>query len=338
MYARCPMPAFLAPASTVSAGQAGPGPRPSFSVVIPAYQAAATIGEAIDSLRTQTLGPAQIIVCDDGSTDDLDAALEAHRDVIELLRQDHQGVAAARNALLHAASGDFIVPLDADDVYASGRLQRLAELAISRPDLDILATDAHFVVDGVVVGRFNAQTPFAVERQGEAILDRCFLICPAMRRASLIAVGGYDQELHSAEDWDCCIRLIHAGAAAGLVDEPLLEYRLGSASLTSHRAGTLMDRVRIFEKAVADPSLSGPERRAARSALSRHGGRALQQIAREAVLEANPKARRHLFAVVRSPDIAPRARVGALVAMLSPSRTRRIVEATLSDSTGRPLG
>lgn len=329
------MSSFLVPAGPAHPGQAT---RPSFSVVIPAYQAAATIGEAIDSLRAQTLAPAQIVVCDDGSTDDLDAALAVHRDVVELLRQDHRGVAAARNALLRAASGDFVVPLDADDVYAPTRLERLAELAMARPDLDILATDAHFVVDGRITGRFNAQTPFAVERQGEAILDRCFLICPAMRRESLIAVGGYDEVLHSAEDWDCCIRLIHAGAAAGLVDEPLLEYRLGSASLTSQRAGTLMDRVRIFEKAVADPSLSETERRAAGSALSRHRGRALQRIAREAVLEADPRARRRLLAVARSPGVSLRARAGALAATLSPSRARGIVEATLSDSTGRPLG
>jgi GT2 family glycosyltransferase len=329
------MVTFLAPAAPAGLELTG---LPTFSVVIPAYQAATTIGTAIASLRAQTFPPAEIIVCDDGSTDDLDRALDDHRSVVKLLRQDHRGVSVARNALLGAASADFVVPLDSDDVYAPTRLERLAELATARPDLDILATDANFVVDGRVFGRFNAKTPFAVEGQMEAILDRCFLICPAMRRERLVTIGGYDERLRSAEDWDCCIRLIQAGAAAGLVDEPLLEYRLRSASLTSSRADTLLERVYVFEKAVAAAGLSEQARQAAGEALSRHRGRALQYMAREAVTEGDPEARRRLLAVARSRDVTPRARVGAIVAMLAPARARRVVEATLSDSTGRPPG
>jgi hypothetical protein len=328
------MASFLAPAPPADLRQ---GPRPTFSVVIPAYQAAATIGDAIASARSQTFPPDEIVVCDDGSTDDLDAALAPHRDAIKLLRQENRGTVAARNALLRAAGGDFVVPLDADDAYAPTRIERLAELAGARPDLDILATDAHFVVAGRIVGRFTGGTPFAVERQKEAILDRCFLICPAMRRERLLAVGGYDEQLRTAEDWDCCIRLIHAGAAAGLVDEPLLEYRLRPESLTSRRADTLMDRVRVLEKAAARPDLSDGERRAVGATLARHRARALQQVAREAVLGADPGARARLLAVARSPDVGVRARAGALVAACAPNRARRIVDATLSESTGRPL-
>ena len=327
------MPRFLAP---TPAAAVEPGPAPSFSVVIAAYQAAATIGEAIASLRGQTVPPAEILVCDDGSTDGIERALEPHREVIEVMRQENQGPTAARNRLLRVATGDFVVPLDADDVYAPTRLQRLGELGAARPDLDLLATDAHFVVDGRVTGCFNRSTSFAVERQGEAILDRCFLICPAMRRESLLAIGGYDERLRTAEDWDCCIRLIQAGASAGLVDEPLLEYRLRPESLTARRGDTLMDRVRILEKATARPGLSEDERRAVRAALARHRGRALQQVAREAVLERDPEARVRLLAVARSRDVGARARAGALLAALAPARAERIVDATLSDSTGRP--
>jgi Glycosyl transferase family 2 len=328
------MASILAPAPVTEVRR---GPRPTFSVVIPAYQAAATIGDAIASVRAQTVAPLEIIVCDDGSTDDLDGALAPHREVVTLLRQENRGVVAARNALLRAATGEFVAPLDADDVYAPARLERLAELGAARPDLDILATDAHFVVDGLVVGRFSRVTPFAVERQAEAIIDRCFLIIPAMRRERLLAVGGYDEQLRTAEDWDCCIRLILAGSTAGLVDEPLLEYRLRRESLTSRRADTLMDRVRVLDKVAARPGLSPPERRVVRAALSRHRSRALQQVAREAVAEASPAARAHLLAVVRSRDVRLRARAAAAVAAVAPLLAERLLAATFAESTGRPV-
>jgi Glycosyl transferase family 2 len=324
---------ILAPAPVA---EVRPGTRPTFSVVIPAYQAAATIGDAVASVRAQTLAPVQIIVCDDGSTDDLDAALAPHGEAITLLRQENRGVVAARNALLAAATGEFVAPLDADDVYAPTRLERLAELGAARPDLDILATDAYFVDDGRIVGRFNRQTPFAVERQAEAILDRCFLIVPAMRRERLVALGGYDEHLRTAEDWDCCIRLIHAGSAAGLVDEPLVEYRLRSGSLTSHRAETLLDRVHVLEKVATRPELSPLERRATRASLRRHRSRALQHTAREAVDAGAADALRHLIAVVRSRDVPLRARAAAAVAAIVPAAAGRVLAATFDESTGRP--
>jgi hypothetical protein len=309
---------------------------PSFAVVIPAYEAAATIGAAIDSLRAQTQPPAEIVVCDDGSRDDLEGALAPYGDAVQLLRQGHRGVAAARNALLRAASADFVVPLDADDVYAPTRLQRLGELAVARPELDILSTDAVFVSDGKPAGRFNGKTPFAAEGQAEAILDRCFVICPAMRRERLLEIGGYDENLRTAEDWDVCIRLILTGSAAGLVDEPLLEYRLGSESLTSSRVETLRERAYMLGKAAAMPGISPELRAKAEAAAVRQQGRALEEAARDAVATGAPDARRRLLAVAGSSASPPRARLGALAGAISPRTLRRLVEATVAGSTGRP--
>ncbi|HEX6782272.1 MAG TPA: glycosyltransferase family A protein [Solirubrobacterales bacterium] len=309
---------------------------PSFSVLIPAYEAAATIGEALDSLRAQTLPPAEVLVCDDGSRDDLAAALAPYEGFVRVLRGPHRGVAAARNVLLRAAGAEFVVPLDADDVYAPTRLQRLAELAAARPELDILGTDALFVSEGRPAGRFNALTPFAYERQAEAILDRCFVICPAMRRARLLEIGGYDESLWTAEDWDVCLRLIFSGSRAGLVDEPLLEYRLGGESLTARRSENLRARVRMLEKAAAAPAADPALREAARRAVSHHRGRALEQAALEAVEEGSAEARGRLLAVARSRDVAPRARLGAALSSIAPARLSRLAGAALSGSTGRP--
>jgi glycosyltransferase involved in cell wall biosynthesis len=309
---------------------------PSFAVVIPAYEAAATIAAAIESLRAQTVPPAEIIVCDDGSNDDLEAALAPYRDLITSIKGEHRGVAAARNELLRAATADFVVPLDADDIYAPTRLQRLGELAVERPELDLLSTDAVFVSDGVPSGRFNEKTPFAAEDQAEAILDRCFVICPAMRRRRLLEIGGYDEQLRTAEDWDVCIRLILSGSIAGLVDEPLLEYRLGRRSLTSSRVKTLQERVYMLEKVLTTPDIAPSLHQAAVRAVSHHRARALEQAAREAVAEGRADARRQLLDVARSGDVAWRGRAGAAFGSLAPLRARRLIEATLSGSTARP--
>ena len=311
-----------------------PGPTPTFSVLIPAYEAAGTIGEAIDSLLRQTVAPVEIIVCDDGSADDLTGALARFGDRVALIAGEHRGVAAARNRLLDAATGQFVVPLDADDVYAPTRLERLGDLARARPDLDLLSTDATFVRQGHPTGRFNEGTQFAVENQAEAFLDRCYVICPAMRRDRLLAIGGYDDSLRTAEDWDVCLRLVLDGATAGLVDEPLMEYRLGTGSVTADRGETLRDRLRMLEKVAASPGLDPAFRDAAEQALARHRARALAQAAREAVAAEDPDARARLLAVARCRGAAPRVRAGALLASLSPRRLRRVVAATVPGSVG----
>jgi glycosyltransferase involved in cell wall biosynthesis len=251
-------------------------PRPSFSVLVPLYNRAATVAEAVASALEQTEPPAEVIVCDDGSTDHPERALSAFDDRILLLRQPNRGAPAAQNAALAAASGDFVAVLDSDDVWEPARLERLAELAVARPDLDILGTDVWFERGGKRTGRFVEANPFPTQGQDLAVLTSCFLSNPAMRRRRVEALGGFDQRLPIAYDWDILIRLVLDGARAGLVDEPLARYRLGDGGLTGKRARSLRHRVLCLEKAWREQDLNRAQRAILRRSLAHHRLRAAE--------------------------------------------------------------
>src|SRR5437764_13080186 len=93
-----------------------PGAVPSFSVAIAAYQVADTIGAALESALAQTVPPHEVVVCDDGSTDDLEGARAPYRDRIVLVRQENGGEASAKDAAARPAPGGLVAILGADDV------------------------------------------------------------------------------------------------------------------------------------------------------------------------------------------------------------------------------
>lgn len=302
-----------------------PGPAPTFSIVIAAYQAAETIAGAVESAVFQTVRAHEVIVVDDGSTDATQKVLHPYLDRIVSIRQDNRGAAAAENIAIGRATGEFVAILDADDVYEPNRIEALTELATQRPDLDILMTDAYFEAGGKIVGRFCDATPFAIANQSVEIFERCFVAWPAVRREALIAVGGLNESLSVAYDWECWIRLLHAGSAAGIVTEPLIRYRTGEPSLTSNRVGDLRDRVRVLELA-SDLDLSHDERRALERFLPRRRRRALLAEAEQALREHHPDARRRAVDVALASGMPPTIRAKALLAAVAPrAAARRLV-------------
>jgi len=315
---------YLAPPAPPGLARAA---APTFSVLVAAYQAATTIGDAVRSGLEQTLPPHEVIVCDDGSTDDLVGALAPYRDRIVLLRKENGGAASARNCALRAATGEFVVQLDSDDVFLPERLEALAELATARPDLDILSTDAFFELDGRIVGRFyDGQAPFPIEEQRTAIFERCFVGWPAVRRSRLLAIGGFDESLVTGDDWDAWMRLILDGARAGIVTEPLLRYRVTPGSVSSDRARVLRERVAILDKAARDAGLDERERQALVRAREAVNVRAQSAEAYEALLAGRPDARRRALAVASCRGVGVAARAKALVAALAPGMARRVLE------------
>jgi glycosyltransferase involved in cell wall biosynthesis len=297
---------------------------PSFSIVIPAYQAAATIGEALQSAVGQVHPAHEIIVVDDGSTDELEAALAPFMESITLIRQENGGSASARNAGAAAATGDFLAILDADDAYHPRRLEALAALARERPDLDLVTTDARFMAGDQPVGTFHAHNRFATTGQRAAILESCFVGgWPAVRLAKLRAIGEFDQDLVVGHDWDAWLRMILAGSVAGMVDQPFYDYRLSSGGLTSRRTTSLWDRVRLLEKAGRNPALRPEERPVLDRSLRNHRSRAVLAEVHDALYGARPRP--GLARLIGLRGIALRARLAAALSLIAPPLARRLV-------------
>src|ERR1044072_212389 len=119
--------------------------RASVSVVIPTYNSGPYLLEAIDSLLAQTLLPSEIIVVDDGSSDDTPARLKDYRGRIRYIYQENMGVSAARNRGIEAANGDFIAFLDADDIWHPRKLEFQMETFARIPALGLVGTKFFYI-------------------------------------------------------------------------------------------------------------------------------------------------------------------------------------------------
>jgi GT2 family glycosyltransferase len=316
---------FLAPIDS----SVVPAAPPTFSVVIAAYQAATTIGDAIESALRQTSPPLEIVICDDGSTDDLDSALARYRDEIVLVRNEsNRGEASAKNAAVRAASGQFVALLDADDVYFPDRLEALGELAAARPDLDILTSDAYLELDGTRLRRcYTEAWTFEVGDQRRAILERNFILgLAAVRRSRVLSVGGFDEEIRWTTDWDLWARLILDGSRAGAVAEPLALYRLGAASLSADRRRLIAGRLQTLQKAARHPTLNGAERQTVAAAIAREQRELALIELKHALVRGAHRRRRHAFRLLCTRGLPVRTRLKAGAALVAPGVVGRLLE------------
>jgi len=302
-------------------------PPPTFSVLIAAYQVADCIADALTSVLEQTEAAHEIVVCDDGSTDGLEEALAPFRNRIVLLRQENRGEASAKNAAARAASGEFVVILDADDAYLPGRLAALRRLAADRPDLDILTTDAYLEAGGRAVRRvYGPAWPFAVDDQRRAILERNFIFGhAAVRRRLLLAAGGFDESIRRTTDWECWIRLLLDGAGAGAVLEPLARYRVRETSLSADRAQMLEGSLQTMRKALAHPHLDAEGRATALRTIDRLERELAVVRLREALRTGTAEARRRAAAIAFDRSSALSTRVKAGFAALAPRIAGRLL-------------
>lgn len=303
-----------------------PSPAPpTFSVVVAAFQAEATLPAALDSVLGQTRPAAEIIVCDDGSTDGTARVLASYGDRVHVIRQPNGGEAAAKNAAAASATCDYVVVLDADDVFLPRRLEALAWLAMRRPDLDVLTTDAVVEAGGREIRRaYHAGWTFPVENQRASILSRNFVLgLAAVRRDRWIAVGGFDEQLSRATDWDFWLRLIMSGSRAGLVDHPLARYRLSRGTLSADRIRLVEGRIAVLSRALERTDLTPAERATATGALGRQRRELAARRAEATLADGGWAARVQHARLLTTRGVTLRRRLGAALAIASPGLAAR---------------
>jgi len=225
------------PPGAIGGGLEGGGGRagqdPLVSIVIPCYNHGRFLAEAIESALGQTYPRVEVVVVDDGSTDDT-AAVAARYPAVRYVRQANAGLAAARNAGLAASAGDLLVFLDADDRLLPRAVERGLECFRERPDCAfVYGTYSWVRADGTFYDEGWAATRVFEDHYAE-MLRRNFVTMHAAvmyRREPLEAVGGFDTALAACEDYDLYLRLTRAYPAY-CHSQPVAEYRMHDANMS----------------------------------------------------------------------------------------------------------
>ncbi len=235
---------------------------PTVSVIVPAFNAAAYIAEALTSVFAQTFADYEVIVVNDGSTDATEQAIEPFQSRIVYLSQANRGLAGARNAGIDAARGRYIALLDADDVWMPEYLKTLVGMLESDPKLDIVFPNAVLFGSPDWEGKlFQAYYPATPPiTLGRLLRRECFVFVSAVFRRELVEkVGGFDEALTSAEDLDLWLRAAEHGMRFGSTSEPLVRYRKRRESLSRDESSMLRSLIVVYDKACARFPASAPE-------------------------------------------------------------------------------
>jgi glycosyltransferase involved in cell wall biosynthesis len=241
---------------------------PAVSVIIPTYNRCAMVREAIDSVLANRGVEFELIVVDDGSTDNTrNLARSDARFIYE--RTENNGVAAARNRGVELARAPLVAFLDSDDLWMPQKLVRHVAFTREHPHCDISQTNEIWIRDG---RRVNPGLRHR-KRAGDIFIDslQTCLVSPSavmIRMDVFRAVGGFDESMIAAEDYDLWLRIL-VDHEVGLLDEPLVTRRSGHRDQLS-AVTPAIDRFRILAltKLLASERLAGARRHATATVLA----------------------------------------------------------------------
>jgi len=239
------------------------------SVVIPTFNRASVITRALESILLQTRPPDEILVVDDGSTDDTAERVRAEFPGVRLIEQENRGVGAARNAGIRAATGTWIALLDSDDEWLVEKLERQLRAVTTELETVLCHTDEIWIRRGRRVNPMKKH-----RKHGGHIFGHCLPLCVISPSSVLLhrrlfeTVGWFDEDLPACEDYDLWLR-VTARFPVLFIDEPLIVKHGGHDDQLSRRYWG-MDRFRItaLEKILASATLSDADRAAAESMLA----------------------------------------------------------------------
>ncbi|MDO9567174.1 MAG: glycosyltransferase [Candidatus Desulfaltia sp.] len=237
--------------------------NPLVSVIIPTFNRGWILKEAIDSVLTQHFEDFELIVIDDGSTDNTQSILNSYKNDIIAFTQNNKGVSAARNTGIALSSGRFIAFLDSDDLWMQNKLSTQVDFFNENHDALICQTDEIWIRNNVRVNpkmRHKKLSGMIFEHS----LDLCMVSPSAVmiRRKLFDEVGLFDEDLPACEDYDLWLR-ISCNYPVYLIDIPLIIKRGGHGDQLSRLPVLDKYRIKALNKIIASGLLSEGQHRAA---------------------------------------------------------------------------
>jgi glycosyltransferase involved in cell wall biosynthesis len=236
--------------------------------VIPTYNRADRLLRVLATVESQTRAPDEVIVVDDGSTDDTPQQIPRGFPRVRYVRQENRGVSAARNRGVHEAGGQWIAFLDSDDEWLPQKLERQLEALRQNPEFVLCHTNEVWIRRGRRVNPMKKH-----EKHGGNIFKKCLPLCVISPSSVLLDrkvfehVGVFDESLPVCEDYDLWLR-VSAEYPALYLEEPLIVKHGGHPDQLSRRYwGMDRFRIRALEKVLRSDKLSPGDRRAAVQAL-----------------------------------------------------------------------
>jgi len=238
---------------------------PAVTVVIPAYNSAHYIAQALDSLKAQTFTDYEVIVVNDGSGDreELERTLKSHPLEVIYISQENKGVSGARNAAIRIAKGEFYAQLDADDQWTPDYLDVQLGILAENPDVAVVYPNATIIRDGSdTTLEFMKISPSEGEVNFESLVrQKCVVMtCVTARMSAIRNAGMFDESLRSCEDFDLWLRIVRDGGRIVYHERPLVLYRRHEGSLSSDRVWMTRNLLAVFEKCAAGFQLTAAEK------------------------------------------------------------------------------
>ncbi len=236
----------------------------NISVIIPTYNRAHLLARALQSVLDQSLPAQEIIVVDDGSSDNTDEMMSEQFPQCSYIQQPNLGVSAARNRGIEAATGEWLAFLDSDDIWLPGKLEAQRDLLHQYREVRICHTEEIWIRDGKRVNQMKKHA-----KAGGHIFRNCLPLCvisPSsviIHRSLFAEVGLFDEQLPACEDYDLWLRICSTHPVA-FVERPQIKKFGGHDDQLSQRHWG-MDRFRIMalEKIIASGVLDNADREAA---------------------------------------------------------------------------
>ena len=227
------------------------------SVIIPTYNRSQTLSNAIDSVLAQQSKALEVVVVDDGSTDETQDLLGKYEGKIKVITQSNQGVSAARNAGINAALGEWIALLDSDDIWHKDKLSRQLETIEQNPTARLVHCDEIWIRQGARVNPMQKHKKF-----DGYIFKQCLPLCCISPSATLIKkdvfeeIGLFDTELPACEDYDLWLRYCYKYPVHFIDEQLLTKYGGHDDQLSAKYFGMDRFRIRALEKLAQNTPLS----------------------------------------------------------------------------------